>query len=116
MAFIRRFDICHMQVLVMDPNLIPSSVNVVIGENLYELKFWVELAAEVSNPQLMEMDHYGERGLTLDEVPKKVQVSKVPNQAQEAVPVALSLHAISYRAVLLMQGHMALGTRRPSLF
>jgi hypothetical protein len=32
------------------PNLIPSSVNVVISENLYELKFWVELATEASNP------------------------------------------------------------------
>jgi hypothetical protein len=27
-------------VLVMDPNLIPNSVNLVIGDNLYELKFW----------------------------------------------------------------------------
>jgi hypothetical protein len=62
MAFTQRFDISHMQVLVMDPNLIPSSVNVVIDENLYELKFWVELATEASNPQPMEMDHHGDEG------------------------------------------------------
>jgi hypothetical protein len=62
MAFTRRFDICRMQVLVMDPNLIPSSVNVVIGENLYELKFRVELSVEASNPQPMETDHNGDEG------------------------------------------------------
>jgi hypothetical protein len=60
MVFTRRFDISHMQVLVMNPNLIPQSVNVVICENLYELKFRVELAGESSNPQSMDMDHNGD--------------------------------------------------------
>jgi hypothetical protein len=62
MVFTREFDICRMQVLVMNPNLIPSLVNVVIGENLYELKFQVELAAKASNPQPMETDHQGDEG------------------------------------------------------
>jgi hypothetical protein len=43
MVFTRRFDICRHQVLVINPNLIPAAVNVVIGDNLYELKFRVEL-------------------------------------------------------------------------
>jgi hypothetical protein len=60
MVFTRRFDISRMQVLVMNPNLIPQSMNVVIDENLYELKFRVELHTEASNPQPMEMDHLGE--------------------------------------------------------
>jgi hypothetical protein len=57
MVLTRRFDISRVQVLVMNPILIPQSVNVVIGENLYELRFRVELEGEVSNPQPMEMDH-----------------------------------------------------------
>jgi hypothetical protein len=40
MEITRNHEICRMQVLVMDPNLIPNSVNLVIGDNLYELKFW----------------------------------------------------------------------------
>jgi hypothetical protein len=62
MVFTQRFDISHVEVLVMNPNLILQSVNVVIGENLYELKFRVELAGETSNPQLMEMDHFDNDG------------------------------------------------------
>jgi hypothetical protein len=62
MVFTRRFDISRIQVLVMNPNLIPQSMNMVIDENLYELKFRVELHTEASNPQPMEMDHLGEDG------------------------------------------------------
>jgi hypothetical protein len=40
----------------MNPNLIPHTVNIVIGEGLYELKLWVEMNAEVGNPHLLEMD------------------------------------------------------------
>jgi hypothetical protein len=45
----------------MNPNLVPQAVNVVIGENLYELKFRVELDPIGSNPQLMEMDSEQEK-------------------------------------------------------
>jgi hypothetical protein len=58
MVFTRHFDINRMQVMVMDPNLIPQSVNVVIGENMYELKFRVEGASVDSNSQLMNMDPF----------------------------------------------------------
>jgi hypothetical protein len=57
MVFTRRFDICHLQVLLINPNLVPQADNVVIGDNLYELKFCVELNLNESNPQLMEMDN-----------------------------------------------------------
>jgi hypothetical protein len=39
MVFMRRFDISRMLVMVMNPNLILQSVNVVIGDHLNELKF-----------------------------------------------------------------------------
>jgi hypothetical protein len=43
MEFTHRHGISRMQVLVMNPNLIPHSVNIVIGEGFYELKFRVEM-------------------------------------------------------------------------
>jgi hypothetical protein len=57
MVFTRRFDICCLQVLLMNPNLIPQVVNVVIRDNLYELKFHVELNRNGSSPQPMEIDN-----------------------------------------------------------
>jgi hypothetical protein len=62
MVFMRRFDICHLQVLAMNPNLIPHVVNVVIGDNLYECKFHVELNPSGDNPQPMEMDNSQDGG------------------------------------------------------
>jgi hypothetical protein len=63
MVFTRCFDISRMQVMVMDPNLIPHRVNVVIGEGLYELNFRVEEASVDSNAQSMDMDTFlGEGG------------------------------------------------------
>jgi hypothetical protein len=62
MVFTRRFDICRFQVLVMNPNLIPAAVNVVIEDNLYELKFRVELNSNDSSLQLMDMDRRPEDG------------------------------------------------------
>jgi hypothetical protein len=42
--------------MVMNPNLIPHTVNIVIGEGLYKLKFWVELNVEETKQQPMDMD------------------------------------------------------------
>jgi hypothetical protein len=42
MSFTRQYNRPKMQVLVLDPALIPSSMNVVIGDNVYELHFRVE--------------------------------------------------------------------------
>jgi hypothetical protein len=57
MVFTRRLDKCRLQVLLMNPNLVPQTINVVIGENLYKLKFHVELDPSGSNPQPMETDN-----------------------------------------------------------
>jgi hypothetical protein len=64
MVFTRRFEVNRLQVMVVNPNLIPEVVNVVIGDNLYELKFCVEHQMDSSNPQPMEMDndHYADEG------------------------------------------------------
>jgi hypothetical protein len=49
-------------VLLLNPNLVPQVVNGVIGENVYELKFRVEVNPSGSAPQLMEMDGQHEGG------------------------------------------------------
>lgn len=59
--FTRRHDICRLQVLMLDPNLIPNAIDVVIGDFLYELRFRVEANMDVDNPQPMDMD-YGNDG------------------------------------------------------
>jgi hypothetical protein len=40
--FTRDFDRACFQVLVLDPTLIPHYIDVVIGEFIHELHFWVE--------------------------------------------------------------------------
>jgi hypothetical protein len=42
MIFTRQYNRARMQVLVLDPSLIPSSVDVVIGDYVYEMHFKVE--------------------------------------------------------------------------
>jgi hypothetical protein len=46
----------------MNSNMVLESVNVVIGDNLYELKFRVELNPSGSNPQPMDMNNQHEDG------------------------------------------------------
>ncbi|XP_035822203.1 uncharacterized protein [Zea mays] len=60
MLFTRKFDRARLKVAVLDPNLIPQVVDVVIGDYLYELKFRVESEAEGDQPLPMDMDHIGE--------------------------------------------------------
>ncbi|KAF0930278.1 hypothetical protein E2562_031887 [Oryza meyeriana var. granulata] len=55
--FIRRYDIAHLQVLVLDPSLIRDSVDVVIGDFLYELHFKMEPENGEAKPQPMEIDN-----------------------------------------------------------
>jgi hypothetical protein len=49
-----------MHVLVLDPALIPISIDVVIGDNVYELHFKVELKDMQENPKPLEMDENGD--------------------------------------------------------
>jgi hypothetical protein len=59
MKFTNKFDVCRLQVLVLDPNLIPQFVDIVIGDHLYELQFQVEENVDSDNPVLMDMDDEG---------------------------------------------------------
>jgi hypothetical protein len=61
----------------------------VISENLYELKFRVELTAKASNPQPMEMDHPGEDGFDPRENTQGVTRNKAPNMFPEVAPMSL---------------------------
>jgi hypothetical protein len=55
MKFMRQYDRAHFQVMVLDPLLIPHSIDIVIGEYLYELHFKVE-QEEMVNPIPIDMD------------------------------------------------------------
>jgi hypothetical protein len=59
MKFTYKFDVCRLQVLVLDPNLIPQFVDVVIGDHLYELHFHVEENMNEDNLEPMDMDDCG---------------------------------------------------------
>jgi len=59
MRFTRQHAVCRLQVLVLDPNLIPQFVDIVIGDYLYELQFMVEINGDANNPEPMDMDHHG---------------------------------------------------------
>ncbi|TVT98286.1 hypothetical protein EJB05_56418, partial [Eragrostis curvula] len=59
MRFVRQYDICRIQVLVLDPNLIPQFVDVVIGDELHGLEFRVEENMDEDNPEPMDMDRHG---------------------------------------------------------
>jgi hypothetical protein len=56
MKFTNKYEICHLQVLVLDASLLPQFVDVVIGDNLYELQFRVEENMDNDNPEPMDMD------------------------------------------------------------
>jgi hypothetical protein len=55
MKFTRDFERAQFQVLVLDPSLIPNSIDVVIGEFIYELHFRVE-QFEMAEPVLIDME------------------------------------------------------------
>jgi hypothetical protein len=56
MKFTNNYEICRLQVLVLDASLLPQFVDVVIGDNLYELQFRVEENMDNDNPEPMDMD------------------------------------------------------------
>jgi hypothetical protein len=55
MKFTREYERTRLQVLVLDPSLIPQSIDVVIGEFVYELHFRVE-RAEMIHPIPIDME------------------------------------------------------------
>jgi hypothetical protein len=56
MVFTRKFSRARLQVLVLDPSLIPISCDVVIGDDIYELQFKVEPVEMIDSPSLLKMD------------------------------------------------------------
>jgi hypothetical protein len=62
MEFMRCHGISLLLVMVLNPNLIPQTVNIVIGDSQYELKFWVEMSEEAGAPHLMDIDDNHEAG------------------------------------------------------
>jgi hypothetical protein len=67
MVFTRKYEICRMQVLVLDPNLIPQFVYVAIGDSLYTLQFRVEENMTDNEPIPMDMDDYQDEDFQQDE-------------------------------------------------
>jgi hypothetical protein len=59
MKFTNKFEVGRLQVSVLDPNLIPQFMDVVIGRFIYELQFWVEENIDEINPEPMDMDYTG---------------------------------------------------------
>jgi hypothetical protein len=56
MKFTNKFEVGRLQVSVLDPNLIPQFVDVVIGDFIYKLQFRVEENIDEINPEPMDMD------------------------------------------------------------
>jgi hypothetical protein len=56
-----------MQVLVLDPPLIPTSVDAVIGDNVYELRFKVEPDEMSDSPGILDMEDDSDEFDGLDE-------------------------------------------------
>jgi hypothetical protein len=54
--FTNKFGRARMKVAVLDPNLIPDLVDVVIGDYVYELQFRVEQDMSNGEPQVIDMD------------------------------------------------------------
>jgi hypothetical protein len=65
MIFTRHYKRPRMQILRLDPALIPTSVDVVIGESVFELHFKVEAEGMEEDPKPLEMeddcDDFGKR-------------------------------------------------------
>lgn len=57
MKLTKRYEVAHLQVLVLDHSLIPESVDVIIGDFLYELQFKVGPKND-DEPVPMEMDNF----------------------------------------------------------
>jgi hypothetical protein len=68
MIFTRQCNRARLQVLVLDPALIPTSIDVVIGDNIYELHFKVEPDEMRDNPRLLDMEDDNSDIDAMDEV------------------------------------------------
>ena len=56
MKFTKEHNVARLKVAVLDPDLIPNLVDVLIGDYVYELQFRVEIEGEENNPMPIDMD------------------------------------------------------------
>lgn len=56
MKFTNKFEQARLKVAVLNLDLVPDLVDVVIGEYVYELQFWVENEGTGEDPQPIDMD------------------------------------------------------------
>ena len=56
MKFTKKYGRARMKVAVLNPDLIPNLVDVVIGDFVYELQFRVEKDMSDGEPQVIDMD------------------------------------------------------------
>jgi hypothetical protein len=69
-----------LQVLVLDPNLIPHFVDVVIRDSLYTLQFRVEENLNDNEPTPMDMDDFHDEDFQQEEDIEKGQENDGRNQ------------------------------------
>ena len=55
MKFTKQLGRPRLRVAVLSPKLIPDLVDVVIGEFVYELQFYVETEEEANDPRLVDI-------------------------------------------------------------
>jgi hypothetical protein len=67
MPFTRQYNRARLQVSVLDPALISISVDVVIGDSVYELHFKVEPEEMINNPSPLDMEDEGDDRDKMDE-------------------------------------------------
>jgi hypothetical protein len=56
MIFTQQYNQLRMQVIVLDPELVPTSMDVVIDDNVYELHFRMEREGMQEAPHPLEME------------------------------------------------------------
>jgi hypothetical protein len=56
MKFTNEHNLARLKVALLDPDLIPNLVNVLIGDYVYELQFRVENEGDENNPMPIDMD------------------------------------------------------------
>jgi hypothetical protein len=90
MVFTRGFDRARFQVLILNPDLIPLSVDVVIGDYIYELHFCVEPEEGQDMPTPMDMgdddgDYRAENGtVNSNKDGKETETQFNPNSGKSA--------------------------------
>jgi hypothetical protein len=109
MKFTYKFEVGRLQVSVLDPNLIPQFVDVVIGDFIYELQFRVEENIDEINLEPMDMDDtdFGEDDKKSEDNGSSKQnfgSLTLEQYKQHAVQPKMGLHGVTLGRKLLTRG------------